>query len=431
MAIIDPNLPTAPRMTGIWYTYRSKDGSRYANFTKRLSEADVERGGLVWVGENAVAPPTYQFGGGVGGSSSSGQTKITWEGYEQEGPTPPGPAGGYFDSRGNLRDAAGGIQPPPTGPGVIPTATPGPVAPLPGPAPAATPGPVPPPTGVTPSRTDAGGQMSSYFNPATGLYEAYVPNLPGNSPFATKEAIFARTKELIATGLSPEEALAQATRELGGGGAPAAGGAPVGVGGQVGPGAGPGPAGPGAGLGGLGGTPGGAGAGVGAGPGDITDLRRELDTGSLFTAALNQQMPQGGFGPFGNYLRRQEGDLTNLYTYGQLSGDVPDPVSFKDFLGSRGGINRVDPTAFGAYATRGASALSGPPTDENAAFREYLQQDPNRQFTLASAGGMPNLAREARGYYNKAARDAFEQFRYDRPAEDFLPWYVGRGQRFF
>ena len=101
MAIIDPNLPTAPRMTGIWYTYRSKDGSRYANFTKRLSEADVERGGLVWVGENAVAPPTYQFGGGVGGSSSSGQTKITWEGYEQEGPTPPGTAGGYFDSLGN------------------------------------------------------------------------------------------------------------------------------------------------------------------------------------------------------------------------------------------------------------------------------------------------------------------------------------------
>ena len=289
--------------------------------------------------------------------------------------------------------------------GVIPTATPGPVPPLPGPAPAATPGPVPPPTGVTPSKTDAD---------------------------ANKEAIFARTKELIAMGLSPEAALAQATREgsyalpvLGGGGAPAAGGAP---------GAGGAPVGPGAGLGGPVGTAqipptvGGPGA---PGAGDIADLRRELDTGSLFTAALNQQVPQGGFGPWGRYLRGQEGDLTNLYRYGQLSGDVPDPTSFKDFLGARGGINRVDPTAFGAYATRGASALSGAPTDENAAFREYLQEDPNRQFTLASAGGMPNLAREARGYYNKAARDAFEQFRYDRPAEDFLPWYVGRGQRFF
>ena len=277
---------------------------------------------------------------------------------------------GYTESRAEVNLNVPGDTPAPgtslPGP---PTATPGPVPPLPGPNPPVTPGPVPPPTGVTPSKTDADAQ---------------------------KEAIFRRTQELIATGLSPEAALAQATKELGGAGTPEAGGAPV-----------------------------------GPGAGDIADLRRELDTGSLFTAALNEQVPQGGFGPFGRYLRGQEGDLTNLYRYGQLSGDVSDPVSFKDFLGARGGINRVDPTAFGAYATRGAGALSGPATDENAAFREFLQEDPNRQFTLASAGGMPNLAREARGYFTKAARNAFEQFRYDRPAEDFLPWYVGRGQRFF
>ena len=29
--------------------------------------------------------------------------------------------------------------------------------------------------------------MPSYWNPATGLYEPFVPGLPGNTPFAARQ----------------------------------------------------------------------------------------------------------------------------------------------------------------------------------------------------------------------------------------------------
>ena len=222
----------------------------------------------------------------------------------------------------------------------------------------------------------------------------------------------------------------------------------------------------------IGGAGGGGGAGVGGGAssGFVTDIpggtpntggtpwagagevsrreqRRMLPLGNLFSAYLNEQAPLGrGAGPFRGYLAGQEESLSDLYRLGQAAGDIPDVTSFKDYLGNRGGISRPSVGQFADYARRGAGALTSGVSMEDNPFREYLSGSEKgteaetaasyaaaqkRQFDLGLAGSYPNLAREFRGLAGRGAEKAFEQFRYDNPASDFLPWLVNRGFNFF
>ena len=170
--------------------------------------------------------------------------------------------------------------------------------------------------------------------------------------------------------------------------------------------------------------------------------RRELPLGNLFAAFLNEQSPLGrGSGPGRSYLASQEGALSDLYRLGQAAQDIPDITSFKDYLGQRGGISRPGVGEFTNYARRGAEALTGAASDLTNPFREYLsaaEDTPGsraaaqeRQYDLGFAGSYPNLAREFRGVAGRGAHRAFEQFRYDNPTSDFLPWLVNRGFKFF
>ena len=176
-------------------------------------------------------------------------------------------------------------------------------------------------------------------------------------------------------------------------------------------------------------------------------MRRGLPTEPLFGAALRRQAPQGGVGPWQSFLGGQEDDLTLLYKLAGLTGDIPGLQRFDEFIGQRGGIAPVNRGEFAAYGQRAANALSGPTTMANNPFLNFFRadptiQDPNRasearqtaqenQFGLAMQGAYPNLAREARPYAVRGAKEAFNQFRYDQPGLDFLPWFFGRGQKFF
>ena len=170
----------------------------------------------------------------------------------------------------------------------------------------------------------------------------------------------------------------------------------------------------------------------------IDDLRRELPTEPQFEAAVAEQTPSGGFGPLGNWMRRQESDLSNLYDWGQRSSSLPSAQNFKEFIGARGGINRVDPSAFRGFAESGSRVLTPGSdvgmTEEDAAWRDYLN-DPaggmGRQFDIGVAAGAPGISREARPYFERAAKRAFERFQFDEPEKSYLPHLVNRGFRFF
>lgn len=166
----------------------------------------------------------------------------------------------------------------------------------------------------------------------------------------------------------------------------------------------------------------------------IADQRRELPLADPFRAYLNQQVPSMTSGPFREYLEEQSEPLQSLYRLGQQFRDLPDPISFYDYLGGIGGIQRPNPSAFGAYARRGAAAITGGRTDLNAQLFDPetgVLGTPERQFNLAVAGAQPELAREFRPGFARQARKAFEQFRYDQPGEDFLPYVINRGYNFF
>ena len=178
----------------------------------------------------------------------------------------------------------------------------------------------------------------------------------------------------------------------------------------------------------------------------INELRRDLPLSTLFQSALGEQTPSGGFGPLADYLGNQEGALSNLYRYGQASGALPDTTGFKDFIASRGGINRPDPREYRGFAESGARVLT-PSTEEGmedaqAKWRAYLQGSDaegnlnrdtgmNRQFELAAASQDPEGAREFRGLLKGASKRAFERFRYDQPEKDYLTYLANRGFRFF
>ena len=193
--------------------------------------------------------------------------------------------------------------------------------------------------------------------------------------------------------------------------------------------------------GGGGGAVAGAVAGGNLSPGTPAELRRDMPLENPFRAYLNQQVPAGGYGPFRGYLENQREPLESLYRLGQFSGDLPDTTSFYDYLGGIGGIQRPNPSAFAAYARRGSEALSGPVSENDPALRGYLlgeteeginsQTGLNRQFNLGLAGAYPTLAREARPFIAKQAKNAFENFQYNEPGKDFLPWLINRGYKFF
>lgn len=175
----------------------------------------------------------------------------------------------------------------------------------------------------------------------------------------------------------------------------------------------------------------------------LGEARRELPFQSQFQSYLNQEVPQGGYGPLRSFLAGQQDPLSNLYSYGQLAGDIPDPTSFRDYLAQRGGIGRPGVEEFRKFAERGAQELGTSPLQQSRAFRGYLRgvsgQNPEgdadlagrRQFELGVSGAFPELAREARPFFEAEAKNAYQQFRYDRPGEDFLPYLISRGYNFF
>lgn len=83
------------------------------------------------------------------------------------------------------------------------------------------------------------------------------------------------------------------------------------------------------------------------------------------------------------------------------------------------------------------SILTNPPghMPENVSgFREYLN-DPEfgqgRQFNQALQSYLPRVAAPFRGSVRGGARRVLEDLTVNQPGQSFLPWFVGRGQRFF
>lgn len=175
---------------------------------------------------------------------------------------------------------------------------------------------------------------------------------------------------------------------------------------------------------------------------DAEAERRELPLDVLFQQAVRSQVPQGGASPWEGYLQRQAAPLSQLYRLGQAFEDIPDERNLYDWVRSRpNGISRPGTGDFANYARRGADALSNPGDESGAAYGYFagLNEDGSinsdtglkRQFDVAVSGSRPNLAREFRPAFEGAARRQFNQFRYDRPGEDFLPYLQNRNWRFF
>ena len=170
----------------------------------------------------------------------------------------------------------------------------------------------------------------------------------------------------------------------------------------------------------------------------MQQLRQDLPLSTLFQEMLRRQAPMQN--PFRAYLSRQEAPLTDLFSLGQVYGDVGPDTSFTDYLQNRpGNITGVRPEDYSSFLQRGSQALgSATPPGGLEGAQEYLSDTADnanagmeRQYGLAEASSFGHIAPVARRYWQRAARRAYDQFRYDQPDAAFLPWFTGRGNSFF
>lgn len=150
---------------------------------------------------------------------------------------------------------------------------------------------------------------------------------------------------------------------------------------------------------------------------------------SLFGAAVRGQYSQ--VNPFQDYLlSRYDPTFAQFQTERGLSNTPPS--DFSQYARAAAGTN-LNPDVWKAYIQTGAGLLASPQTDlpeRQGIFREWLS-DPNNQFDLALQSTLARTPGSFRPALRSGAQRVFEDQYVNQPEQTFLPWFVGRGQRFF
>ena len=149
----------------------------------------------------------------------------------------------------------------------------------------------------------------------------------------------------------------------------------------------------------------------------------------LFGAAVRGQNPQSN--PFRDYLLSRFEPTQAQYNIESGLGTTP-PGSFSEYATGRG-QQRLNPDVWRAYLQSASSLLTNPPSNlpqQQADFASWLE-DPENQFNLALESYTPNSPAPFRRAAKGRAQDVFNDFLVNQPGQSFLPWFTGRGQRFF
>ena len=151
----------------------------------------------------------------------------------------------------------------------------------------------------------------------------------------------------------------------------------------------------------------------------------------IFAADLRKRNPRGN--PFQDYLQGQFAPTQAQY---QLeSAFAPnDPGSFSSYSEHGGGERGMSPDLWRAYTQSAAGLLETDRTaltDRQIPLRNMLEADRQSQYNLALQGNLQRMPGAFRNATRSIAADVWNDWNVNNPAGDeFLPWYVKRGQRF-
>lgn len=236
----------------------------------------------------------------------------------------------------------------------------------------------------------------------------------GSTQVAPKEAIFRRTQQLIAQGLSRAAALAQATKEAGGAGDLAR----LVTGGPLGTGVGPD-------------RTGALGVMDDSAP-VLNPFEEWLSESAQGRSAIGQEFLQRQFptagGPYQGYLGRQMAPLESQYLLQGGLGQFDPSTSFMDYMGSNFGGGGLD---WRSGLTQAAGLVGGTPgTEQQNVFAEYLRDNPAQQLALAIQAGRGKVAAPFRKTFEDYARKQYDTFSYNNPLANWLPEWLRRGGQF-
>ena len=155
--------------------------------------------------------------------------------------------------------------------------------------------------------------------------------------------------------------------------------------------------------------------------------------GALFRTAIRGQYPLAS--PWRDYLESRNDAAEQQYLVQAGIGGTA-PSNFSQYAVGPG-TKGLNPDLWKAYLQSTSSILTNPPGNmpkSVSGYREYLN-DPEsgqgRQFNLALQSYLPGVPAPFRGSVARGARRKLEDLTVNQPGQEFLPWFVGRGQRFF
>jgi len=113
-------------------------------------------------------------------------------------------------------------------------------------------------------------------------------------------------------------------------------------------------------------------------------------------------------------LENQAGAYADIYGLGRGLGDVPESLTFTDFLNRQGPLGQPDPAVMQALVERSRQLLAQSPrpgeSETLAAAREDLAENTPRQFGFALGAVSPTVPREFRSSLADLAARNFQNF---------------------
>ena len=193
-------------------------------------------------------------------------------------------------------------------------------------------------------------------------------------------------------------------------------------------------------------TPSPAGGAVGSDPlygnrAEVQDLRNdafkdwvgrtEEGRQGLFGAAIRKGNPVAN--PFRDYQENRFEPVNAQYIVESGLGAEP-PGGFSQYATGRG-TTPLSPDLWKAYLKTASTMLTNPSENmpqRQGDFREWLNESQKNQFDLALQGYLPGVAAPFQNTVRRSAANVFNDRQINTPTGDsFLPWFTGRGQRFF